>query len=102
MDVDSVIQTVLRELIGKRGFRVPLHIATLAANGASIITRIEAPPAGSEGSAVTQTHVAGEVGEEGFAAPLHMLVTDAVGKVRIIISRGQGTPLILVPRPEIE
>lgn len=100
MNVEAVIRTVVRELVVKRDFRLPLHIATLAANGASLVTRIEAPPADAEPLSVTQTHVAGDVGDEGFASPLHLLITDATGRVRVAIARGRGAPTFLVPVPE--
>ncbi|MEM6992788.1 MAG: hypothetical protein AAF721_19895 [Myxococcota bacterium] len=84
MDLETAIHSVVAKLVKSEGFTLPLHVASLAANGASLFTRIEAPPRGSPPGTVSSEHVTGDVPDDGFLAPIHLLVKDAAGRIRVV------------------
>ena len=95
MDVESIILALLREVIKTHRFRLPITVATVASNGSVLITRVTTPPPLSPAGSVEQEHVAGDIVDEGFLAPIHMMVTDATGRAKLAIQRGDGPPLIV-------
>lgn len=95
MDLETALHRIVGQLLNSEGFRLPIHVASLAANGASLFTRFEAPPAGSSPGAFTSEHVSGDVHDEGFLAPIHILVKDATGRIRLARQGPSGTPVFV-------
>lgn len=95
MDVESTLREVLRQVLSKHRFRLPVTVATVGANGSVLFTRFTPPPAGAAPGSVEQEHVAGHVDDEGFLAPLRMLVSDATGRAKLAIQRRTGGVAIL-------
>ncbi|MCA9653095.1 MAG: hypothetical protein KC501_24485 [Myxococcales bacterium] len=95
MDIEAVLAALLRELLARHGFRLPVTVASVGRNGAVLFTRFTAAPSGSARGAVEQEHVTGEIEDEGFLAPVHLLATDATGKARLAVQRRHGPPLVL-------
>ncbi len=95
MDLETAIQRTVGLLVKTEGFVLPLHVASVAANGASLFTRFEAPPPGSPPGTATSEHITGDVPDDGFLAPIHMLVKDATGKVRLAKLGPTGAPILL-------
>ena len=94
MDLEAAIERVVAQVVKAEGFRLPLHVASIAANGAVLFTRFEEPPPGSPAGSVTSEHVAGDVGDEGFLAPIDIMVKDATGRIRIARQGPTGTPIL--------
>lgn len=93
MDVETVLQKVVRAALKDHHFRLPLTIATVAANDAVLFTRFSPAPEGSAAGSVSQVHVTGHVDDEaGFMAPIHMMVRDATGRAKLAVARGTGEP----------
>ena len=90
MDIEATLQELLRQLLTKERFRLPVTVATVGANGSALVTRFTAPPPGTAAGSVEQEHVAGHVDDEGFLAPLRMLATDATGRAKVGILRRTG------------
>jgi len=91
MDLESAIDRLVSRLIKRDGFRLPLHVASVAANGAVLFTRYEAAPPGSPPGSVSSEHVTGDVGDEGFGAPIHIMVKGAAGRVHVARHNAAGT-----------
>jgi hypothetical protein len=94
-DIETTLNEVLRQVLNKQRFRLPVTIATVAANGSALITRFTAAPPGSTPGSVEQEHVGGHIDEEGFLAPLRMLVTDATGRAKLAVARPTGDIVVL-------
>ena len=90
MDLETAIERLVGRVLKSDGFRLPVYVASIAANGAVLFTRFEAAGAGT----VTSEHVAGEVGDNGFQMPVHLMVKDATGRVRVARHSGEATVLI--------
>lgn len=95
MDIETTLRRVLTEVLKKHGFRLPVTIASVAANGSVLFTRFTSPPPGAAPGSVEQEHVAGQLDDEGFLAPVNMLVTDATGKAELAIQRPSGDPVVV-------
>jgi hypothetical protein len=95
VDIETTLQELLRQLLTKERFRLPVTIATVGANGSALVTRFTAPPAGTAAGSVEQEHVAGHVDDEGFLAPLRMLATDATGRAKLAVRRRTGSVVLL-------
>jgi len=92
--MEGTLLSVVRELIARHDFRLPIQAASLSANGASLVTRVEEPSQGNRPGSVVIRHVAGDVGDEGFVTPVHILLTDSLGRARVAITRGTGVPTL--------
>jgi hypothetical protein len=95
LDVETTLREVLRTVLTTQRFRLPITIATVAANGSALITRFTPPPPGASPGSVEQEHVGGHVDDEGFLAPLRMLVTDATGRAKLAVQRPTGDIAVL-------
>lgn len=95
MDIEAVLASLLRELLARHGFRLPVTVASVGRNGAVLFTRFAQAPHGSARGSVEQEHVTGAIEDEGFLAPVHLLATDATGKVRLATQGRHGAPVIL-------
>lgn len=95
MDLETAIERLAARVLKGDGFRLPLYVASIAANGAVLFTRFEAAPPGSPPGSVTSEHVTGEVGDDGFQMPVHLMIKDATGRVRIARHTGQGAPTFI-------
>lgn len=83
MDLETAIQRLTAQAIRTHGFRLPIYVASVAANGAVLFTRFEPPPVGSAPGSATSEHVTGDVGDEGFEAPIHLMAKDSAGRIRL-------------------
>ena len=92
VDLEAIITEVVAQLRARFRYRLPINVATIAANGAVLFTRVTTAEAAG---AVTLEHVAGDVGDEGFEAPFHLMATDATGRVRLAVARGSGPPSLM-------
>jgi hypothetical protein len=81
--------------VGKYGFRLPIHVASISPNGSVLFTRFTAPPPPSKPGSVELEHVTGNLEDEGFLTPVHMLATDATGRSKTGLKRATGDPVIL-------
>ena len=103
LDLETAIHRVVGRLLKAEGFRLPVHVASVAANGAVLFTRFEEAPPGSPPGTVSSEHITGDVDDAGFLAPVQIMVTDASGRVRLARQGRSGRPVILeVVEPEDE
>jgi hypothetical protein len=102
MDLEQLIQGTVTRVLRDHGFRLPVSVAAVAADGSVLCTRFLPAPGQPRGSA-TREHVAGHFENDGFPPPIHLMLTDAIGQVRVATVRGSGEPAILsVHDPEAE
>jgi hypothetical protein len=94
MDIEEVVLAFVRQLVSKHGFRLPIHVASLAPNGSVLFSRFEATSPAAPGSA-TLEHVTGQLEADGFEAPVHLLATDATGRAKVGLQRPTGAPVVL-------
>ena len=95
MDLETAIERLAARVLKADGFRLPLYVASIAANGAVLFTRFEQSPPGSPPGTITSEHVTGEVGDDGFQMPVHLMIKDATGRIRIARHTGQGAPTLI-------
>ncbi len=95
MDIEAVLASLLRELVTRHGFRLPVTIASVGHNGAVLFTRFTPAPLGAKRGSVEQEHVTGQIADEGFLAPVHLMATDATGKARLAVQKKNGPPQVL-------
>jgi hypothetical protein len=94
-DIETTLREALRQVVKTHRFRLPITIATVAANGSALLTRFTAPAADAAPGSVEQEHVGGHIDDEGFLAPLRMLVTDATGRAKLAVARPTGDLVVL-------
>lgn len=96
MDIETTLRRILLEAIKTYGFRLPVTIATVAANDAVLFTRFTAAPPGSPPGSVSLEHVTGHIDEDaGFLAPIHLMVRDSTGRAKLAVQRGSGQPVFV-------
>lgn len=95
MDIEAVLASLLRQLIARHGFRLPVTVAAVGRNGAVLFTRFSAAPPGAAPGSVEQEHISGQIEDDGFLAPVHLLATDATGRARLCLQRRSGSPRVL-------
>lgn len=96
MDIEAVILSAARTARSEHGLRVPLTIAAVSPNGSCVFTRLTPAGPGHPAGAIEQEHVAGHLEGDGMQTPLHLLVTDATGRVLLLVQRpGAGAPIVL-------
>ena len=95
MDIETLVQTVVQRALRDHGMRLPMTIASVAADGSVLFTRFTPPPIASPTGSAQQEHVTGHFENEGFPPPIRMLLTDARGRVRVALVRGSGEPSIV-------
>jgi hypothetical protein len=95
VDIETIIQDVVRRALRDHGLRLPLSVAAVAADGSVLFTRFSPPPIASPRGSSSQEHVTGHFEADGFPAPIHLMLTDARGQVRVAVVRGSGEPSIL-------
>lgn len=100
MDVESAIIRLVRDVLVQAKFRLPIQVATVAANGACLFTRMTAPPPNAPKGSATLEHITGEVDDDGFEAPIHFMLTDATMRVRVAVARGGAAPVLMEPLQE--
>jgi hypothetical protein len=86
-EVFELIAQVLEDLLGNRGFVLPLHVAIIGANGTMMYagySMIEDPEGGLATEALAEHDVEG-----GIKVPINIVIVDAEGDAaRIVLAPG--------------
>ena len=91
-ELAQYLEEMFRVCIEEQNFALPLHLASVAANGTTMVTRHEADSQGGLGMTLLAEYTEGR----GFQVPINIMIIDAGGEkaVRFLISKDSTLRLV--------